>query len=365
MIARPPDGGLVNPSARPTLRDVAAEAGVSTMTVSNVLNGHHGRASPATVRRVMAAVEQLGYVPNAQARALSGRQSKLIAMLYPPGAYASPALANPHDAIFVSEVERHATDAGLHLLVHAAADVNDAAASLRGWQVDGAIFLRTFGEEVETVRERHELPIVFVDNYSRSPLVSNLGIDDHRGGWLAADHLARAGHRRIGFIAPQFHLPGVVRQRYLGFVAGLASHGLALDPADVTECNATFEEGIAVATRLAGSPDRPSALFATADLLAAGLMKGFLTHGVSVPGEVSLVGFDDLPVCRQLTPELTTIRQDITAKARATIELLQRLVEEWPEMPAERTELDVTLIERGSVARCPSSPEPDVPLRRA
>jgi LacI family transcriptional regulator len=349
----------VNPSARPTLRDVAAEAGVSTMTVSNVLNGHHGRASPATVRRVMAAVERLGYVPNAQARALSGQRSKLIAMLYPPGAYGSTALANPHDAIFVSEVERHATEAGLHLLVHAAADVADAAASLRGWQVDGAIFLRTFGDEVETVRERHELPIVFVDNYSSSPLVSNLGIDDHRGGWLAADHLARAGHRRIGFVAPQFRLPGVVRQRYLGFVAGLASHGLALDHHDVTECNATFEDGLAVATRLAGTPDRPTALFATADLLAAGLMKGFITHGISVPGEMSLVGFDDLPVCRQLTPELTTVRQDISAKARATVALLRRLVDEWPDMPAERTELDVTLIERGSVARRMISTEAD------
>jgi LacI family transcriptional regulator len=319
------------------------------MTVSNVLNRRQGRASPTTINRVMEAVARLGYIPNAPARALSAENSNLIAMVYPPAPYGAPALTNTHDAIFISEVERRVREAGLHLLVHAADNVASAAASLLGWGVDGAIFLDTLGEEVRTIRERHDRPIVFVDNYSRSSTVHNVGIDDHHGGWLAGDHLAQAGHRRIGFVGPQHEQHGVVRQRYLGFVEALTQHGLRLDPRDIVSCNSTFEDGIAIATHLATTPDRPTAYFATADMIAVGMLKGLTASGIAVPGQVSLVGFDDLPICRQLEPELTTIQQDIPAKAHATVELLLRLVASGPRALTERSELHVTLVERATV----------------
>lgn len=335
---------------RATLRDVAEAAGVSSMTVSNVLNHREGRASKATIARVMAAVDRLGYVGNAQARALSAETSNLIAMIYPPAPYGTPALSNPHDAIFVSEVERRISDAGLHLLVHAADNLPAAAASLDGWRVDGAIFLQTFGEEVERLHERHDRPMVFVDNYSSAAHVHNVGIDDHRGGRLAGDHLARAGHRRIGFIGPQHRRDGVIRRRYLGFLEALAEHGLQLDPDDVIGCNTTFEDGLAIATHLAAVPDRPTAYFATGDMIAVGVCKGLTSRGVVVPDEVSLIGFDDLPVCEQITPELTTIRQDIAAKARSSVELLLQLIADERKLTETRLALDVMLVERASVA---------------
>jgi LacI family transcriptional regulator len=339
---------MVKP-ASVTMQQVAAEARVSIMTVSNVLNGRHGRAAPETVERVMVAVERLGYVRNGQARALSSARSNLIALVYPPAPHGDPALINPHDAIFLSEVERRVTETGRHLIVHNAVDVATAALGLRTWRVDGAVFLRTFGEEVERVRERIDLPIVFVDNYSLSPLVSKLGVDDHLGGELAGECLAQAGHRRVGFVGPEHGVNGVVRQRYLGFRRALADHGVSLRPEHDLRCDATFEDGVSVARRLAADPARPTAIFATADIIAAGLLKGFVTAGLPVPDHVSLVGFDDLPICRHVTPELTTVRQDIPAKARATIDLLVGMLESWPDAPTERIELGVKLVERASV----------------
>jgi LacI family transcriptional regulator len=338
----------------PTLRDVAAEARVSTMTVSNVVNGQTGRASPATVARVLAAVEKLGYVPSAPARALSTQSTRLVTLIYPAAPQGVASLVNAHDSIFVSEVERWVSADKRHLLIHAARDPISAATEvLRTWRVDGAIFLGTFSEEIEGLPERHDAPMVFVDNYSPSPDVNVVRVDDRRGGYLAGKALVAAGHRAVGFVGPPRDHDGVIRRRHQGFLAGLEGHGAALAAEHEVQCDSTFEDGLAAAVRLAALPHRPTGVFATADVLAAGLVKGFSSAGVTVPEQVSVVGFDDLPVARQVTPELTTVRQDVEAKARASVELLKRLIDGWPDGPAEQVELEVALVERRTVAPPP------------
>jgi LacI family transcriptional regulator len=337
----------------PTLKDVAAEAGVSVMTVSNVLNGRRGKATAATTERVLAAVERLGYVRSGHARALSAAPSDLVALLYPPAAPGEVAFDNPHDAAFVSEVERQVSAGGRHLMVAATSEVESAAARLWSWRVDGAIFVRTFADEVDALRERHQIPMVFVDNYSQSPLVANLGIDDRGGGRLAGRHLVEHGHTRIAFVGPRNDVEGVVRQRYLGLRDALDGDGLTVRREDVLRCDASFEEGIRIAGVLAARGDRPTGVFATADVIAAGLLKGFAARGVWVPEEVSIVGFDDLPIARHMTPELTTIHQDIAAKARTAVDLLVRLVDDDAQEVGDRVELPVSLVSRGSVASPP------------
>lgn len=334
----------------PTLSDVAAEAGVTQMTVSNVLNGRTTQVSAVTAERVMEAVRRLGYVPNATARALSAKDSKIIALVFraaPPGA---AALASPHDSVFLGEVERCVNEAGRYLMVRSAENLLASAASLRSWNVDGAIFLGTVAAEVDDLLKHHNVPLVFTDNYSVSPLVSNVGVDDHLGGYLAAERLIKAGHRRIAFVSPPRPGNGVMAQRYRGFVEALTAHGLALDPLETFECDLSFDAAVTQGELLADPRATRTAIFAPADLLAIGLIKGLHRGGISVPIDVSVVGFDDLPISRQTSPELTTIHQDVPAKARAAVEMTLRLIAAGAEAPPERLTLSVSIAERETVA---------------
>ena len=335
----------------PTLSDVAAEAGVTPMTVSNVLNGRTTQVSAATAERVMEAVHRLGYVTNASARALSAKESKIIALVFKAALPGTVALENPHDSVFLGEVERCVSEAGRYLMVRSAEDLLASAASLRSWNVDGAIFLGTVAEEVDDLLKHHNVPLVFTDNYSVSPLVSNVGVDDRLGGHLAAEHLIKAGHRRVAFVSSGLPGNGVGAQRHRGFVEALAAHGLALDPLETFECDLSFDAAVALGERLADPRAPRTAIFAPADLLAIGLIKGLARGGMSVPDDVSIIGFDDLPVSRQTSPELTTIHQDIPAKARAAVEMTLRLIAAGTEAPPERLTLSVSIAERETVAR--------------
>lgn len=334
----------------PTLRDVAAEAGVTIATVSYVLNGRRDQVSEATFSRVLDAAQRLGYVGNASARALSAKRSGIIALVYLAPPLGSVALSNPHDPLFIGEVERHVTAADLHLMIRAAARPSAAVDSLKLWNVDGAIFINTIVDDTGAMRERHNVPMVFTDNYNPPPLISNVGIDDYRGGYLAGEHLALAGHTRIAWVGPPRPAREVMAQRYHGFIQAMSDHGLKPEFSSIVDCELSFDAAVAAGARLAASPTRPTAVFAPADLIAIGLIKGLTRSGLTVPTQVSVIGFDDLPVARQVTPELTTIRQDVPAKARAAVEMLLRLLAAGPDTPPERLTLDVSLVQRETVA---------------
>ncbi|WP_454048914.1 LacI family DNA-binding transcriptional regulator [Cellulomonas sp. Marseille-Q8402] len=338
-----------------TMRDVAQAAGVSPMTVSNVLNGRRARVSPATVSLVEEAIARLGYVPNGAARALSARSSGIVALVYRSDGGDGPALANPHDSVLVGEVERWVSRAGRHLMIHAAEDVVTTAGSLRTWNVDGAIVLGVLAHEVAELRRLSDVPMVLVDATGHDAIAA-VGVDDVAGGRLAGAHLAGLGHRRMAFVGPDATIGGVVEDRYRGWRSALAEHDVP-DEVVLRTTTSSFEAGLDAAARLLAAPELPTAVFCTADILAVGLLKGLLGAGVRVPEDVSVIGFDDLPECRHLTPALTTVRQDVRAKGRSAVELLtQVLGEDAAAAPAtaRRTTLPVELVERETVAppRC-------------
>ena len=349
MAKRPGRG----PEKVPTVRDVAREAGVSAMTVSNVINGRVGKVSKATIERVRAAMANQGFVLNAPASALSSDRSKIIALVYPVNL---EPLANQHDAAFVGAVEREVSGGNRHLMIWAAKDATDfarTAANLRTWRIGGVIFYGTFGSEVDDLHQELDVPLVFVDNYSESPDVNRVGANDYRGGFLAACHLFEKGHRSLGFVGPPVHDPGVVHQRYLGFTDATRNAGERVK-IDRYECDPRFQDGLDLAAALSAKPDRPTGLFATADTIAIGLLKGFVRNGIDVPGQVSLIGFDDIPEASHGLLELTTIRQDINKKAHVAVETLVRLITAGPD-PRGPVMLEVDLVERDTVGPPPST----------
>ncbi|MDO4901342.1 LacI family DNA-binding transcriptional regulator [Actinomyces sp.] len=304
-----------------TLKDVAARAGVSAMTVSNVINGRAGKVSAPTVARVQEAIAALGYVPSAAARSLAGSSSRILALVYEavPG---RPALETPYESMFVGVCEQAARAEGYALMLCGASKAEDTVTQLRSWNVAGAIVMATTRMAPGEFLERSGIPAVFIDAYRETEEVSYVNVDDAGGARMAGEGLGRAGHRRVAFVGPTVDIPGVVRERLRGLREGLATHDGGVERRDVLLAEVSFEEGIAAAARLAERKPAVTAVFASGDVLALGIVMGLRRAEVRVPDDVSVVGFDGLDLARYVDPPLTTVRQPIRDKASTAVSFL-------------------------------------------
>lgn len=324
-----------------TLKDIAKEAGVSVMTVSRVINGHRSKVSEENMRRIEEIIKRRGYVPNLSARSLSSNHSHIIAVIL-PGKGSS--LENPYNAVMAGDIIECAQDRGYYVMVHFTEDYEDITHRLHTWNVDGAIFLGTFDRNIQRIQERNRIPLVFTDSYTPLRQISNIGLDDYRGGMLAARHFIERGHRGFAFVGTSLKSSGVVKHRLQGFRDTLEQAGLTLRPEYVIDAEETpHPEEI-----LCRAGKEVTAILASADMLAVTLIDALRAKGCRVPQDYSLIGFDNLPISRYITPKLTTIGQDIGKKAELAGEMLFRHIQD-PEAPAENVFLDVQLIERQSV----------------
>jgi LacI family transcriptional regulator len=335
---------------RVTLKDIADEAGVSMMTVSNVVNGKRARVSPDTIERIQRIVAERGYVPSASARSLAAKSSRLIGLLV-PAADEDSLMISPHNVAIVGLIERELRKGGYHLLLRGISQPAEVAEALQSWSLDGAVLLGFLDEEIDRLAAATvgKVSLLAIDSYSANPLTTGVRSDDYTGALLAARHLLALGHREIVFAGPAFSDVGVVHQRYEGFRAAFAEAGLRWTERLVTVETTDHASGLSLGLGLASSHPDATAVFATADILAIGIMEGLAEAGCSVPGDVSVLGFDDLDLSRYVTPKLTTIAQDIPQKAAIAVRLLLAAVER-AEHPADPITLDVRLITRESTA---------------
>lgn len=296
-----------HPHHRPTLAEVAAIAGVSHQTVSRVINSYPG-VRPATRDRVRAAIEQLGYRRNTAARSLATRESRLIGVIA-TGSF----LYGPTSTL--SSIERAARDNGYMALLATMknaeeTDLNLAVDQCLEYSVDILIIIAN--QEI-WVRYADgldlDIPVIVVG--PRSANLNNLtcmSVDQTRGAEMAVEHLHSLGHRHIGLLAgPRDWVDA--QQRLAGALDTCSR--LRID-VDIFEGDWTGGEGHRVGMEVARMPrhERPTAVFAANDQMALGMLSAFHEAGVSVPGEISIIGFDDVPDARYYSPSLTTIRQD-------------------------------------------------------
>lgn len=333
-----------------TLKDIAREAGVSVMTVSNVVNGNLSKVSKENAQRIREIIERRGYVPNASARSLAKNRANIIAIIL-RGAENENTLENPHNAALVGTIIQKIQKRGYYTMVNMMKCREDITQSLRTWNVDGAVFLGMFDDEIEEMCAASDIPMVFIDSYSSVRQLSNVGIDDYKGGRLAARHLIARGHRSIAFVSPPVLRTGVVQHRFAGFCDELEQHGISFrsEHQFVLESDVRPEDTMELGRRLARRREEFSAVFVTSDQIASYLIQGMRSTGIRIPDDMSIIGFDDLMICRQMTPQLTTIAQDLEEKARLSVDILFRRLSA-PAAPAESLVLDVTLVERESVA---------------
>jgi DNA-binding LacI/PurR family transcriptional regulator len=307
-----------------TLKDIAAEAGVSVMTVSNVINGNNKKVSDATIQIINDLVKKYNYVPNLSARSLTSKSSKLIAIILSNIDPLCNYFTNPYLSELFGEIETLIRKNGYFTIIRSVQDIDNVSDILKNWNVDGAIFL-THQEEkdIEHILNTAPCPIVFVDSYTDTNDNALLvGINDFKGGYIATKYLIQNGHKRIAFAGPYSENNKIVAHRFDGYLEALREANIPYSEELLITTNTSYEDGLQLGRKLANHEYDVTAVFATADILAIGLMEGAKCNGCIVPNDLSLIGFDGLQLCDLVSPKLTTISQNVQTKAQSCVHLL-------------------------------------------
>ncbi|MBQ3270031.1 MAG: LacI family DNA-binding transcriptional regulator [Clostridia bacterium] len=331
-----------------TIKEIARAAGVSVTTVSNVINGNLKHVSDEKVRLIRDLIRRSGYIPNQAARSLAQRESRFVAIII-QGGEDENAFLNPYNAAYVGALTMRLYEYGYYPLIRVTDDFKTIEADIRGWNVAGVLFNGSFNRHLRNINSLPPIPSVFTDCYFDLPGVNRVGLDDDAAGRMAGDYLAGMGHRRIGFFASILPDSDVDRHRLEGLRQGLEKRGLSIPDAWVIP-NADMELEYDHVAAILRDPQGPTAFFCSADKLAIILTHVANTLGLRVPEDISVLGFDDLPIASLVTPRLTTIAQDLDQKASLTVGMLVRHIDD-KSLPPERVTLDVHVVERDSVAR--------------
>lgn len=335
-----------------TIEDIAKEAGVSATTVSNVIHGRTNKVSAYTVDLINEIIRERGYVPNLSARAMKTRSSKVVALInHLESRDQEKFMSDPFFMDLTSAVEKALRERGYFLMIRAISESEDLLAFLRNWNVEGVFMPGLFEDEpfYQTLLGL-KLPVVLTDSYvSNLGHMTNIGLQDFEGGRIATEHLVQNGHKRIVFAGPKVKPGGVVEQRLLGYKQALADNGIPFNPSLVYECESSTTKMMELGGALAKRED-VTGVFATADILAAGIMSGLQQAGRMVPRDISIVGFDDINWARMTMPMLTTVHQDAVKKGRLAAECMIQLLEGESNQLQNRV-LPVQLVERHSVRK--------------
>jgi LacI family transcriptional regulator len=302
------------------IRDVAKLAGVSTGTVSRVLNDHPSVTDELRVR-VRGIIEQLGYMPDPSARSMRSKVSRLIGIVIPD-------LTNPFFSELVQSAEQAAARHRYNIIVMTSFDHADKEADrigqLTSRKVDGIILVPS--NDFHTLKLPKGLPIVIVDRLL--PGYSGIAADHRSGVRLGVEHLVKLGHRRIGFISgPKDSIPANDRLKgYLDAMegAGELTGGKQNAVPLIAEAAFDYESGRSAGNYLLARArhERPTAIFASSDQQAIGCMRAAHDLGIPIPAALSIVGFDGIPLASMTIPRLTTVKQPIQEIAAAAVAVL-------------------------------------------
>lgn len=335
---------------RVSIKDVAQAAGVSTTTVSYVLNMREGESfSPETVRRVLKAARTLNYVPSQSARSLISRKSRLIGVVIPqtePGKEFM--FSNPFYGDFLSAVEYTARENQYHLLISGTDRDQSYVNIARNRDVDGIIIVGTYpGEQLAALKDVGA-PVVLVDSYVKDETFHLIGNDDRAGGRMATEYLIARGHRSIAYVSGSIREHGVNERRYRGYRDALEAAGIPFVQERVYAGNVDMAYGMKAAQARSARGQGETAALVSADILAMGYIKGLRRCGLRVPEDVSVMGFDDVYLAELCDPSLTTVRQDIRSKGRLAAQCIIDAAKEASH-PRQEIILPLEIIERQSV----------------
>ena len=330
-----------------TIRDVASRAGVSHQTVSRVINQNE-RVSSETREKVMAVIDELGYSPNAIARYMAMGSTRTFACLSP----------NLTDYTFASIIEGAETEVRQDNYFLISASAPDASTFhclveqlVSSRRTEGLMVINPYADQ-RYQHLPHSVPTVFVGARPSSEAVDSVSLDDHGAAASAVQHLLELGHRRIALIGGPA-VEDCTQDRQASYLAALHAAGVDVDPNLIVEGDWSATAGFEAVGRLCTNGTHFTAIFAMNDRMAIGAIRALRERGMVVPRDVSVVGFDDLPLASYFDPPLTTMRQDMFGIGREAARLLIRALEQ-PDSPRCHLRMPAELIVRSSTAAIPN-----------
>jgi LacI family transcriptional regulator len=333
------------------IREIAKRAKVSTATVSRTIN-RVPTVDPVLAKRVLKVVEDMGYYPNSQARALVSGKSRIFGLIVSE-------ITNPFFPEIVQAFEDIAVQNNYEILltstVHDPKRMELAVRRMIERRVDGVAIL-TFGMEealVEDLRFR-KVPLVFVDVGPQAAGITNIRVNYQQGIREAVQHVAKLGHKRIAFVTGPTSLKSAMARR-AAFEASMQENGLTVDQELIVTGDHKVEGGIAAMAELASLPKRPTAILCSNDMTAVGVLREAYDRGIAIPRELSVIGFDDIRLAEFTTPPLTTVRMSQKQLAEYAFQALHGEVENRDESSnGKEIDLETALILRGSTAKVPA-----------
>lgn len=329
------------PDNRITIEDVAREADVSYATVSRVIN-NKGYVSEETRARVVEAVARTGYVVNRQARGLAGGRSQVVGLVVPD-----------LDTSYIGEIVRGideelaaaSYDLMLYTTHHRSHRESAFVANLTNGLADGLLLVLPSDPAayLDSFRKRG-FPFVLIDHEGLDSRGPSVGATNVQGAYDATSYLISLGHRRIGFVTGNMRMGSAV-DRLCGHRRALAEYGLPNDPALIVEGDFHQPRGYECARALLALADPPTAIFASNDVSAFGVMDAIRDAGKRIATDISVIGFDDIPTALSVHPPLTTVRQPLVEMGARATRMLLGLIEEPAQTPG-RVDLPTALVIR-------------------
>ncbi len=313
-----------------TIKEIAKQLNMSTTTVSNVIHGKTGEVSEETKKKVQDFLDKVDYVPNINARNLAQNESKIIGL-------ALKARADKYDNLimdpFVSEliggVEETIRNAGYFMMLYISSDTSEIMRHVSTWNVDGLILFGMLNDDGIRVSEKYKKPIVCIDTYSIEGLkhFTNVGLNDEQGSYDITKYLIDHGHKKIAFLSDNMN--GVDLARLNGYKTALKDAGIRYKSTNFLKIRPRAEEIDDSLEEICNRLDEFTAVFCVSDLYAVTLMAALKDHGINVPEDISVVGFDDNMLGKLHRPALTTVHQDVKVKGvTAAATLLKQLAGE-------------------------------------
>lgn len=330
-------------SKQTTIIDVAEAAGTSYSTVSRVLS-NNPNVQEETRQRVLEAIKHLGYVPNQPARSLVRGQTQTIGVLV-------PRFDNGYIAAIVDGIDQEIRETEYSLMLFTTYRLEQKEAqyvsSITNGLAEGLIVVVPIaGEAYLEVLSKQNFPYVLVDFEVKDKDLPSISATNWEGAYEATQYLIQLGHRRIGFITGLLSIASGA-ERLSGYKAALHDHDIAYDPSLIQNGDFLVESGYACTLPLLALEDRPTAIFASNDLMAFGVINAIFDTGFAVPDDISVIGFDNIPQASIGRPYLTTVHQPLEEMGRmATRMLLEHLKN--PDNPGHRIKLGTRLVIRDS-----------------
>lgn len=333
-------------SSNVTIIDVAREAGVSYSTVSRVVNNYE-HVKPETRERVLTAMTRLGYVVNQQARSLRGGRSQVVGLLVPD-------VGNNYIGDIIrgidAELAAHQYDLMLYTTHRQKSKESIYVATITRGLADGLLLLLPTNVEAYMASlQQQQFPHVLIDYQAvDNQFTSTVQSTNFQGAYEATQYLIELGHRRIAYIIGQQEMECSLA-RLSGYRAALDDHGIDYDLKLIRSGDFFRLQGYEAAREFLTVNHPPTAIFAANDLSAFGVMEAVRECGLSIPDDISIIGFDDILEAQQVHPSLTTVRQPLEEMGRVAARILLRRLEH-PDLSGERVELPTKLIIRNSCA---------------